>query len=142
MYYFFFFFFSSRRRHTRSYGDWSSDVCSSDLRRRNRRPEKRHWCTGFALEWRGGPGEFGTLGGKIAAGLPDRVCAARCAGLRAQRDCGDHGLLSRKLEVAAAQGADSSEGFVAGRTARPSAAGTPRRKIPDGARRLSYNERT
>src|SRR5437867_5262321 len=29
----FFFFFSSRRRHTRSYGDWSSDVCSSDLRR-------------------------------------------------------------------------------------------------------------
>src|SRR5207248_6627110 len=23
---------SSRRRHTRSYGDWSSDVCSSDLR--------------------------------------------------------------------------------------------------------------
>src|SRR5437867_7210151 len=27
------FFFSSRRRHTRSYGDWSSDVCSSDLLR-------------------------------------------------------------------------------------------------------------
>src|SRR5437867_8383875 len=27
------FFFSSRRRHTRSYGDWSSDVCSSDLPR-------------------------------------------------------------------------------------------------------------
>src|SRR5271168_5465123 len=26
-----FFFFSSRRRHTISYGDWSSDVCSSDL---------------------------------------------------------------------------------------------------------------
>src|SRR5438094_4960970 len=26
-----FFFFSSRRRHTRSYGDWSSDECSSDL---------------------------------------------------------------------------------------------------------------
>src|SRR5207248_6624010 len=24
-------FFASRRRHTRSYGDWSSDVCSSDL---------------------------------------------------------------------------------------------------------------
>src|SRR5207247_5880054 len=27
-----FFFFSSRRRHTRSTRDWSSDVCSSDLR--------------------------------------------------------------------------------------------------------------
>src|SRR5574340_809226 len=26
----FLFFFSSRRRHTRSFGDWSSDVCSSD----------------------------------------------------------------------------------------------------------------
>src|SRR5699024_7302733 len=30
------FFFSSRRRHTRSKRDWSSDVCSSDLR-------SRHW---------------------------------------------------------------------------------------------------
>src|SRR5699024_12098121 len=29
-----FFFFSSRRRHTRSKRDWSSDVCSSDLGRR------------------------------------------------------------------------------------------------------------
>src|SRR5438876_12427364 len=27
------FFFSSRRRHTRWTGDWSSDVCSSDLER-------------------------------------------------------------------------------------------------------------
>src|SRR5437899_12862991 len=26
------FFFSSRRRHTRCLSDWSSDVCSSDLR--------------------------------------------------------------------------------------------------------------
>src|SRR5699024_4870663 len=30
--YVFCFFFSSRRRHTRSKRDWSSDVCSSDLR--------------------------------------------------------------------------------------------------------------
>src|SRR5437763_16608782 len=29
--FFCFFFFSSRRRHTRYIGDWSSDVCSSDL---------------------------------------------------------------------------------------------------------------
>src|SRR6266581_8197576 len=29
----FYFFFSSRRRHTRWTGDWSSDVCSSDLLR-------------------------------------------------------------------------------------------------------------
>src|SRR2546430_12538187 len=36
-----FFFFSSRRRHTRFDCDWSSDVCSSDLRvlaARRRRP--------------------------------------------------------------------------------------------------------
>src|SRR6266513_2363237 len=31
------FFFSSRRRHTRSKRDWSSDVCSSDLRCHGRR---------------------------------------------------------------------------------------------------------
>src|SRR5205807_6273870 len=29
------FFFSSRRRHTRLQGDWSSDVCSSDLAQRS-----------------------------------------------------------------------------------------------------------
>src|SRR5437764_5919187 len=33
-----FFFFSSRRRHTRYIGDWSSDVCSSDLEMIQRRP--------------------------------------------------------------------------------------------------------
>src|SRR5438876_798481 len=31
IFYIYFFFFSSRRRHTRWTGDWSSDVCSSDL---------------------------------------------------------------------------------------------------------------
>src|SRR5207253_6797468 len=31
-----FFFFSSRRRHTRWPRDWSSDVCSSDLRKPGR----------------------------------------------------------------------------------------------------------
>src|SRR5437867_9981183 len=35
-----FFFFSSRRRHTRSYGDWSSDVCSSDLDQGNKTPAR------------------------------------------------------------------------------------------------------
>src|SRR5437588_6629108 len=38
--FFFFFFFSSRRRHTRSLCDWSSDVCSSDLRVRLSRRER------------------------------------------------------------------------------------------------------
>src|SRR6266576_3953846 len=35
-----FFFFSSRRRHTRSLRDWSSDVCSSDLRATARRLDR------------------------------------------------------------------------------------------------------
>src|SRR5437764_11923289 len=35
------FFFSSRRRHTRYIGDWSSDVCSSDLRRDRTDPRRR-----------------------------------------------------------------------------------------------------
>src|SRR5256885_1821370 len=35
------FVFSSRRRHTRLQGDWSSDVCSSDLGRRAIEPQLR-----------------------------------------------------------------------------------------------------
>src|SRR5256885_6900484 len=35
------FFFSSRRRHTRLQGDWSSDVCSSDLGRQGLRRARR-----------------------------------------------------------------------------------------------------
>src|SRR5690348_17919570 len=38
--FFCFFFFSSRRRHTRWTGDWSSDVCSSDLPGRVRMPTR------------------------------------------------------------------------------------------------------
>src|SRR5437764_15014595 len=54
------FFFSSRRRHTRYIGDWSSDVCSSDLygligchwalgsgsktRARSEAFDQRNWC--------------------------------------------------------------------------------------------------
>src|SRR2546422_1409659 len=36
----FFFFFSSRRRHTRCSRDWSSDVCSSDLRHLDHRDRR------------------------------------------------------------------------------------------------------
>src|SRR5437762_11870539 len=34
------FFFSSRRRHTRYIGDWSSDVCSSDLLEKRREADR------------------------------------------------------------------------------------------------------
>src|SRR5689334_23423974 len=40
-FFFFFFFFSSRRRHTRWNCDWSSDVCSSDLKDFVRRHDAR-----------------------------------------------------------------------------------------------------
>src|SRR5688500_19703941 len=41
----FYFFFSSRRRHTRLQGDWSSDVCSSDL-------APQVWALGLRNPWR------------------------------------------------------------------------------------------
>src|SRR5256885_5837938 len=37
------FFFSSRRRHTRLQGDWSSDVCSSDLQEAAQRAEQQRF---------------------------------------------------------------------------------------------------
>src|SRR3989440_9066563 len=37
------FFFSSRRRHTRSDRDWSSDVCSSDLKQKTHTRSDRDW---------------------------------------------------------------------------------------------------
>src|SRR5690348_17482177 len=65
----FFFFFSSRRRHTRWTGDWSSDVCSSDLRPRSR-----------ALR----PGE-----------LPGRQCPTHCRALNVRRTEAATGFLRR-----------------------------------------------
>src|SRR5438067_10904965 len=53
-----FFFFSSRRRHTRSKRDWSSDVCSSDLRTQG-------WAAGIVLML-----EHAKLAGRLAE-LPD-----------------------------------------------------------------------
>src|SRR5256885_6336707 len=58
------FFFSSRRRHTRLQGDWSSDVCSSDLSRcldDERPPGKSPG--GFSFGARGNP--------MVAVKLPD-----------------------------------------------------------------------
>src|SRR2546426_5565124 len=40
-----YFFFSSRRRHTRLQGDWSSDVCSSDLSGARLEPPMPHSTT-------------------------------------------------------------------------------------------------
>src|SRR2546422_3578775 len=43
------FFFSSRRRHTSCSRDWSSDVCSSDLRLADRRVVRLHQLDGVPL---------------------------------------------------------------------------------------------
>src|SRR5437764_13251328 len=48
------FFFSSRRRHTRYIGDWSSDVCSSDLRSLVRWPPSLGSKVTSTWEWPGG----------------------------------------------------------------------------------------
>src|SRR2546426_6809808 len=58
-----FFFFSSRRRHTRLQGDWSSDVCSSDLERTE------------AILPRFAPGGFGGASGRAQEGqhADDRI---------------------------------------------------------------------
>src|SRR3989440_4214089 len=85
-----FFFFSSRRRHTRSDRDWSSDVCSSDLLRRD---PARSAPDGACQGGRGGAGFRRTVH-PVARHL--RVCesAARPArhGARGDgcvhRDCG------------------------------------------------------
>src|SRR6476661_10329445 len=73
-----FFFFSSRRRHTRFKCDWSSDVCSSDLR-----------C-----------GASGAGGTRLASpGDEARIAQARCGLAVAERIAadGDH-LAARGFE--------------------------------------------
>src|SRR5438132_12725406 len=51
-----FFFFSSRRRHTRSLCDWSSDVCSSDLRSSSVTKESENGTSTIAAPGRGRSG--------------------------------------------------------------------------------------
>src|SRR5688500_20138263 len=70
------FFFSSRRRHTRLQGDWSSDVCSSDLPTYRRcRPSPtaaraRRARRGGAPPARGRISSAWWLGGRRATRLP------------------------------------------------------------------------
>src|SRR5438876_8340166 len=66
----FFFFFSSRRRHTRWTGDWSSDVCSSDLR--------------LVADFHGS--------GMTAGPHPMSYCRARLDSLKVKRACDLHGI--------------------------------------------------
>src|SRR5204863_3708750 len=94
------FFFSSRRRHTRSLRDWSSDVCSSDLRGARRwGPPGDRWRAQQTL----------ILVGYVAPGLFDgdyaaaRVLAAILGGGMSGRLFGElreqQGLADRKSVV-------------------------------------------
>src|SRR5256885_8436328 len=70
------FFFSSRRRHTRLQGDWSSDVCSSDLNRLNTLYSRdvldrfRHYQRPSSQQWRWTIGPVGAAIVAAAAGEP------------------------------------------------------------------------
>src|ERR1017187_5573692 len=70
-----FFFFSSRRRHTRYIGDWSSDVCSSDLNGSAAR--KGHWQHGGLLA---SPATQLRLGAHTGAERKDSRPSSRHAG--------------------------------------------------------------
>src|SRR5256885_8694788 len=66
-----FFFFSSRRRHTRLQGDWSSDVCSSDLLVTTLNPQNQPGRLTFIHR-------FGAK--EVAASLPKAIEAVRQTG--------------------------------------------------------------
>src|SRR5256885_3788520 len=72
------FFFSSRRRHTRLQGDWSSDVCSSDLARHAGRE----------------PGQDGPLRAQLHGG-----CGQRQRRLRGLCACREERQLPRRQQA-------------------------------------------
>src|SRR3989454_4164521 len=66
------FFFSSRRRHTRLQGDWSSDVCSSDLYRWRKTITYLTLAIGVLVigrEWLEGFKSLATFLGLVSAGI-------------------------------------------------------------------------
>src|SRR5207248_7738547 len=94
-----YFFFPSRRRHTRSYGDWSSDVCSSDLSVRRHAPRRRVWLLDqFVLFEFGHHVAYGGRAPARAAREALRDCARAYGLARSQvlfDDCGENGLAAR-----------------------------------------------
>src|SRR5256885_15493842 len=100
------FFFSSRRRHTRLQGDWSSDVCSSDLGTAvGRRASSRGGPPG-RRGWRGGRSRGGGVSrgreGQGSAGRPgseppgDQVQIGRAAGRGRGEISGGAGSFKKK----------------------------------------------
>src|SRR4051794_41293189 len=75
---FFFFFFSSRRRHTRWTGDWSSDVCSSDL-------TCRYWSPGVCSRGRVAPPAPWSTRPATSTGRSDTTAATALPAARISR---------------------------------------------------------
>src|SRR2546426_6993872 len=74
------FFFSSRRRHTRLQGDWSSDVCSSDLK-----PTSSSQPTDSTVSCAGGSP---TGSSRPSTGVPTATCgSARSEERRVGKEC-------------------------------------------------------
>src|SRR5207248_4434615 len=71
------FFFSSRRRHTRSYGDWSSDVCSSDLWKK---PVRKNPSTGIEHEDKTMFAVIKTGGKQYRVAVEDKLKVEKVAG--------------------------------------------------------------
>src|SRR5215217_7462129 len=95
-----YFFFSSRRRHTRYWRDWSSEVCSSDLRARAGR--------GGDDPSRAGPGHRPAalpLGARPPAGVHRRRGANRAVRRAADASVGDR----RARDLPRARGRDRRE---------------------------------
>src|SRR5207249_8626801 len=90
-----FFFFSSRRRHTRSKRDWSSDVCSSDLRWLH--TAVGHQCAcGYHIHDRGrGTSRYGTsspvgrVHGNGAESIRSAIASKRSEERRVGKECRD-----------------------------------------------------
>src|SRR5687768_18468780 len=83
------FFFSSRRRHTSCSRDWSSDVCSSDLDRRDEEPRGPHVDRSRGVL--GPEGERDQRGRRVAD--PVEVCG-RGGGELGRASCRERELMS------------------------------------------------
>src|SRR5438445_2331311 len=79
---FLFFFFSSRRRHTRYWRDWSSDVCSSDLRKTRGDPHKISASTSTPCPLCSPTTACPSTAGKICP--PSRATACGCISARSE----------------------------------------------------------
>src|SRR5438874_13021736 len=89
------YFFSSRRRHTRSLRDWSSDVCSSDLRRSDRDDAPPLVERTIDRRGRGGPDRvsLGQIGRASCRGRSFLTAETRAS--KENRITGEKGLLTK-----------------------------------------------